>query len=93
MSVNIVNISKFQSISVNMSEFYFGKVRGCLLLRKLRLISDHLYNPRTTLESALGVRRRHLKHLCCNPDACSGVVELLKGSYKIFVRTFVVVLF
>ncbi len=38
-----------------------------------------------------GVRRRLLKHLCCNPDACSGVVELLKGSYKRIVERFVVV--
>jgi len=51
------------------------------------------YNPRTILESAWGVRRRLLKHLCCNPDACSGVVELLEGSYKRVVERFVVVLF
>ncbi len=76
-----------------MSKSCFGKVRGCLLLRKLRLISDHFYNHRTILESAWGVRRRLLKHLCCNPDACSGVVELLKGSYKRIVERFVVVLF
>ena len=66
---------------VNISNHCFGKVRGCLLLRKLRLISNCFYNHRTILESAWGVRRRLLKHLCCNPDACSGVVELKKGSW------------
>ena len=61
--------------------------------RLVRLISDHFDNNRTILESAWGVRRRLLKHLCCNPDACSGVVELLEGSYKRVVERFVVVLF